>query len=106
MRKLGVLIHCSPKTDVLAEFSKAKNFGMQTCQLCIWNQATYTDEKAAEINAACEATGLEISTLWAGWSGPKSGTSHTGPPPSGWFPALPHAAACRTAPSLGFCSQN
>jgi sugar phosphate isomerase/epimerase len=59
---------------------------MQTCQLCIWNQATYTDEKAAEINAACEATGLEISTLWAGWSGPKEWNFTYGPATLGLVP--------------------
>ncbi len=86
MRKLGVLIHCGPKTDVLAEFEKAKNFGMQTCQLCIWDQATYTDEKAAEINAARDITGLEISTLWAGWSGPKEWNFTYGPATLGLVP--------------------
>ncbi|NLW74354.1 MAG: sugar phosphate isomerase/epimerase [Clostridiales bacterium] len=86
MRKLGVLINCGPKTDVMAEFKRAVDFGMQTCQLCIWNQATYTDEKAAEINEAREATGLEISTLWAGWSGPKEWNFIYGPSTLGLVP--------------------
>lgn len=86
MKNLGVLISCGPKTDVKAEFIKAQEYGMQSCQLCIWNQETYTDEKAAEINAAVEETGFIISTLWAGWSGPKEWNFSYGPATLGLVP--------------------
>ncbi len=86
MRKLGVLIACGPGTDVKAEFLRAQNYGMQSCQLNIWNQSTYTDEKAAEINAALAETGFEISTLWAGWSGPKEWNFTAGPATLGLVP--------------------
>ena len=86
MRNLGVLISCGPSTDVKAEFIKAQENGLQSCQLCIWNQDTYTDEKAAEINAAVEETGFIISTLWAGWSGPKEWNFTYGPSTLGLVP--------------------
>ena len=86
MRNLGVLISCGPATDVKAEFIKAQENGLQSCQLCIWNQDTYTDEKAAEINAAAEETGFIISTLWAGWSGPKEWNFTYGPSTLGLVP--------------------
>ena len=86
MRNLGVLISCGPATDVKAEFIKAQENGLQSCQLCIWNQDTYTDEKAAEINAAVEETGFIISTLWAGWSGPKEWNFTYGPSTLGLVP--------------------
>lgn len=86
MRKIGVLISCGPATDVKAEFIKAQSYGFQTCQLCIWNQDTYTDEKAREINAAVAETGFEISTLWAGWSGPKEWNFTAGPATLGLVP--------------------
>jgi sugar phosphate isomerase/epimerase len=86
MRKLGVLIPCGPATDVKAEFLKAQSYGMQSCQLNIWNQSTYTDEKAAEINAALAETGFEVSTLWAGWTGPKEWNFTAGPATLGLVP--------------------
>ncbi len=86
MRKLGVLIACGPGTDVKAEFLRAQSYGMQSCQLNIWNQSTHTDEKAAEINAALAETGFEISTLWAGWSGPKEWNFTAGPATLGLVP--------------------
>ena len=86
MRNIGVLIGCGPSTDVKAEFIKAQENGLQSCQLCIWNQDTYTDEKAAEINAAVEETGFIISTLWAGWSGPKEWNFSYGPSTLGLVP--------------------
>ena len=86
MRDIGVLISCGPATDVKAEFIKAQENGLQSCQLCIWNQDTYTDEKAAEINAAVEETGFIISTLWAGWSGPKEWNFTYGPSTLGLVP--------------------
>ena len=33
MRDLGVLISCNPTTDVKAEFIKAQENGLQSCQL-------------------------------------------------------------------------
>jgi sugar phosphate isomerase/epimerase len=86
MRKIGVLIACGPATDVKAEFKKAMSYGMSSCQLNIWNQSTYTDEKAAEINAALAETGFEISTLWAGWTGPKEWNFTAGPATLGLVP--------------------
>lgn len=86
MRKLGVLISCGPRTDVKAEFEKAQSFGFQTCQLCIWDQNTYTDAKAEEINAALAQTGFTVSTLWAGWSGPKEWNFTAGPATLGLVP--------------------
>lgn len=87
MKKLGVLISCGPGTDVKAEFLRARSIGMSSCQLCVWNMKTYTDQKASEINSALEQTGFEISTLWAGWSGPKEWNFTAGPATLGLVPA-------------------
>lgn len=85
-RKIGVLISCGPTTDVKAEFIKAQSYGFDSCQLCIWDQNTYTDAKAAEINAALAETGFSVSTLWAGWSGPKEWNFPYGPATLGLVP--------------------
>ena len=39
----------------------------------------YTNEKAAEIIEASQKYGIEVSTLWAGWSGPKEWNLTGGP---------------------------
>ena len=86
MNKLGVLISFSETTDILAEMQKAKDIGCQCCQLSIWNTALYTDQRAQEVREACEKTGLEVSTVWAGWSGPKEWNFTAGPVTLGVVP--------------------
>ena len=87
MNKLGALIGVGPDTDVREEMKKLKEVGCECCQINIWTTATYTDEKAAEITAAAEETGIEISTLWVGWSGPKEWNFTQGPSTLGIVPA-------------------
>ena len=68
--QIGVMIPVRKDTNMLAELQKVKDLDLQSCQISIWNPDFYTDELAAEINAAVEATGIVVSTLWAGYSGP------------------------------------
>ncbi len=87
MRKLGVLIALRADTDVDAEFQKARELGCECCQLTVWDMTLYTDENAASIRRAAVKHGLEISTLWAGWSGPKEWNFMGGPSTLGLVPA-------------------
>jgi len=75
MNKLGVLIVLGHETDINEEMRKAREIGCECCQLSVWDPALYTDEKAEEIARAARENGIEISTLCAGWSGPRSGIS-------------------------------
>ena len=86
MNKLGVLISLYPNTDVLAEMNKLKELGAECCQITVWDNNCYTDEKAEEIKAAAAATGVEVSTLWAGWSGPAVWNFTEGPSTLGIVP--------------------
>ncbi|MBE6689791.1 MAG: sugar phosphate isomerase/epimerase [Ruminococcaceae bacterium] len=87
MNKIGVLICLRPETDVAAEFKKAKELGCECCQVTVWDMSLYTEEKAAELLAASKAYDIEISTLWAGWSGPKEWNFTGGPSTLGIVPA-------------------
>ena len=87
MNKIGVLIGLRPETDVAAEFKKAKELGCECCQITVWDMSLYTEEKAAELLAASKAYDIEISTLWAGWSGPKEWNFTGGPSTLGIVPA-------------------
>ena len=86
MNKLGVFISLHKDTDIAAEMKKAADIGCECCQLGVWNMSLYTDEKAAEIVAAAKEYGIEISTLWAGWSGPCEWNFTAGPVTLGLVP--------------------
>ena len=82
--KLGIIIGI--EGDLAANFQEAIDMGFPTCQLNIWNQALYTDENAAKVTDAVKKTGMEISGLWAGWSGPAVWDFYSGPETLGLAP--------------------
>ena len=86
MNKIGVLIVLRPDTDVAAEFRKAKEIGCECCQVTVWDTSLYTDNMANALSSAAEEYGIEISTLWAGWTGPKEWNFTGGPMTLGIVP--------------------
>jgi hypothetical protein len=84
---IGVLIPYRKNTDIEAEFKKAIDMQISSCQINIWDESIYTDETAAAINAAIEKTGMKITTLWAGWAGPCEWNFIYGPSTIGLVPA-------------------
>ena len=86
MSKLGVLILLRPGTDVFAEMKKIKDIGAECCQINVWDTELYTDETAKKIIDASNEYGIEVSTLWAGWSGPKEWNFTAGPSTLGIVP--------------------
>lgn len=76
--KIGVLINFNSTTDIKKKFQEVKDLDLQTCQVNIWDTALYTDENAELIVNASKETGVEISTFWAGWRGPKSWNFYEG----------------------------
>ena len=86
MNKLGVLVSLSKKRDIFEELKKAKDIGCECCQITVWDMSLYTDEMAEKIIAASKENDIEISTLWAGWSGPREWNFHAGPATLGIVP--------------------
>ena len=86
MNKIGALITLNEKTDIDAELKKAKDIGCECCQLTVWNTSLYTDEWAERIRTAVKQYGVEISTLWVGWSGPAEWNFTKGPSTLGIVP--------------------
>lgn len=86
MSKLGVMINLRPDTDIAEEMRKAQEIGCECCQLSVWDMSLYTDENAARIRAAAEQHGIEISTLWTGWSGSREWNFTGGPMTLGVVP--------------------
>ena len=81
--KLGVLIGI--EGDLCADFEEALAMGLPTCQISVRGGA-YTDGNAEKINDAVEKTGMEISAVWAGWSGPAVWDFYDGPETLGLVP--------------------
>lgn len=77
--QIGVMIPVHQDTDMRKELNKVKELSLQSCQISIWNPDFYTDALAAEINAAVEETGIVVSTLWCGYSGPVEWNFTQGP---------------------------
>lgn len=86
MNQIGVLITFHRGVDVLSEMKKVKDMGCACCQLVIWDTTLYTEENAKMILEASAATGVEISTLWAGWVGPTIWNFTDGPATLGIVP--------------------
>lgn len=84
--QIGVMIGLRDQTDIRKEMEKVKELGLQSCQISIWNPKFYTDENAAIINKAVEETGIVISTLWCGYSGPIEWNFTAGPQVLGLVP--------------------
>ena len=84
--KIGALLRCKPGGSIREEFEKAKNLGLDCCQLNIWEPEFYTDENAAEIVKWSKETGVEVSAVWAGWSGDKAWDLRNGPLTIGLVP--------------------
>lgn len=86
MNKIGALISLRPDTDVFAEFKLAKEIGCECCQITVWDMSLYSDDKARELKEAANEYGIEISTLWVGWSGPREWNFTAGPMTLGIVP--------------------
>ena len=86
MNKIGTVIVLREETNILQEMEKLKSYGFECCQIIVWRAYLYTDEKANEIVSASQKTGIEISTLWSGWSGPTEWNFTGGPMTLGLVP--------------------
>lgn len=84
--KIGVMITAEPDTDFSAEFKKVRDLNLQSCQFSVWNMEMYNDKTADAVNRASAETGIEVTTLWAGYSGPVEWNFTYGPLTAGLVP--------------------
>lgn len=84
--KIGVLISFRGAETIREEFDKVRAAGLGSCQLCCWDAALYTDENAKLVLRCSEESGVEVSALWAGWTGPKEWNFKFGPGTLGLVP--------------------
>ncbi len=81
------------KIGVLLSLEEAKNrigaaveMGIHSCQLCSWDLSIQTDEMAQDILALLKEYDMEVSSFWAGWSGPQAWNFTEGPVTLGLLP--------------------
>jgi len=82
--KIGVLV--SLTQNINEEVKKVREFGLDSCQICCWNPAMYTDEMAEAIKTALKQYDVEISSLWTGYTGPAVWNFIDGPNTLGLVP--------------------
>ena len=69
--KIGTMLYFNTLEEMEKSFIKLRAFGFASCQLCSWEPEKWTDENADGIRALAEKHGIEISSFWCGWEGPK-----------------------------------
>ena len=84
---VGTMVGYNVGVDLKEKFLKCQELGINSCQVNIWNTAIFTsDEHAQIIKNAIAETGMTISSLWAGWSGPCEWNFTAGPDTIGLVP--------------------
>ena len=81
--KIGVLMTLEEAKNRIA---LATEMGIHSCQLCSWDLTKHTDEMAEEILELLKKYEMEVSTFWAGWSGPQAWNFTEGPLTLGLLP--------------------
>ena len=97
--RLGVIVGLNEHAE--ASFRRAADLGLPTCQVAVWNPALYATDRGRALPAAAQRTGVEITTIWAGWPGPAVWDLVKGPATIGLVPPDLRAertdALCRAA---------
>ena len=86
MNKIGAIFALKAGVDARESMRRLAEIGCECCQVNVWDTSLYTEENAVALISAAEEFGIEISTLWAGWSGPKAWNFVDGPSTLGIVP--------------------
>lgn len=85
--RIGAMVGYNTDVDIIEKFRKNQELGINSCQICIWNVSIFkSDEHAEKIKAAIAETGMNVSSLWAGWTGPCEWNFTAGPDTIGLVP--------------------
>jgi len=67
-------------------FDKVQSLGLRHCQLNNWKPELFDDARAEAVMQAAQATGVTVSSVWAGYSGPRVWNFSEGPATIGLVP--------------------
>lgn len=86
MSKLNVGVLVKLKSEPEPEIKKVAELGLKSCQVCTWKIELCTDATGDKLTAACRQHGVNVSTFWAGYSGPAVWNFIEGPSTIGLVP--------------------
>jgi len=69
--KIGTMVHFDSLEETEKSFIRLREFGFTSCQINSWDPQKWTDENAEGIRMLAQKHGIEISSFWCGWDGPK-----------------------------------
>jgi sugar phosphate isomerase/epimerase len=81
--RIGVIAKLTKGLEV---FDIVAGYGLETCQVNCWEESLFTDANAKELRKASDERGMRITSLWAGWPGPKVWDLVEGPTTLGIVP--------------------
>ena len=82
--EIGVLVQLTDSDDLFGQVAK---MGIGACQLCCWDMALYTKEIAKKVKDQAEKDSVNITAVWAGWTGDSVWDFIGGPTTLGIVPA-------------------
>lgn len=69
--KIGIMVQLFAENDVDGKFADLRGMGLASCQLVVWDRTLLSDRVAANVNAAAQKHGVQITAFWCGWEGPR-----------------------------------
>ena len=87
--KLGLIVSLSETVE--AEFQRLASLGLETCQLCSWAPDSLNPALANKVKSASKATGIQVSSYWAGHTGRTVWDFIDGPSTIGLVPPVTRA---------------
>src|SRR5690349_17583767 len=87
--KIGVITSMTAQPE--EAMGRVGELGLPTCQISVW-QDLATSELAHRLRAAADSAGIEVTTVWAGWPGPRVWNFLEGPTTIGIVPPAWRAA--------------
>ena len=82
--EIGVLVRLTEQPE--NAIAKVVDLGLRSCQVSTWDVATRTNQVGERLTAAAAKHGVNITTLWAGYSGPVVWNFTEGPVTIGLVP--------------------
>ena len=69
--RIGTLVSFTSLPEVRQRFERLQRLGFDSCQLCSWEPRAWTEENAQGILELERTYGVEVSSFWCGWEGPR-----------------------------------
>lgn len=85
--KIGVTISYKKSVSIMEKFKQVKELGLECCQLTMWDPTMFCEQYKNEILEASKETGVTVSAIWGGWTGPCEWNFSFGPSTIGLVPA-------------------